>query len=75
MTELIDCKTRTPEHQAPTKISEVIASLKSMMDTYGDLPVELCTHLNGVMNYQDIFYSYNTYDDGTKNVTIQSFPY
>ena len=76
MTELIDTKTYVPKHQVPTTISEVIESLQRMQDEYGDLPVELCTHTkNGVMFFQDIFYGYNTYDDGSKNISIQSFPY
>lgn len=76
MAELTDTETYTPDHQAPTKISEVISSLTSMLNTYGDLPIELCTHtMDDVMFYQDIFYSYNTYDDGSENLSIQSFPY
>jgi len=77
MKDLVDCKTYTPEHQAPTHISEVIAALSRFMEAYGDLPLELCTSpkQGEVMNYQDIFYAYNTYDDGTKNLSIQSFPY
>jgi hypothetical protein len=75
MAELIYAKTKCPEHQALTKVSEVIAALQNMQDAHGDLPIEICTHLNGVMYHQDIFYACNTYDDGTKNISIQSFPY
>ena len=67
------------------KVSEVIKTLQSMQDAYGDLPVSIAVHFkksellteddNHVVSVDELYFGYDQFKEKSDEINIRSFPY